>query len=77
MDIETMHNLQGQTAVIIGGARDLGYDMAEILAAAGCEIALSSRDLARAEMAAEKLRAAHNCEVLAGVLDICDHAQVA
>ena len=77
MDIETMHNLQGQTAVIIGGARDLGYDMAEILAAAGCEIALSSRDLARAEMAAEKLRAAHNCEVLAGALDICDHAQVA
>ena len=77
MDIETMYNLQGQTAVIIGGARDLGYDMAEILAAAGCEIALSSRDLARAEMAAEKLRAAHNCEVLAGALDICDHAQVA
>ncbi|MEE3258578.1 MAG: SDR family oxidoreductase [Candidatus Latescibacterota bacterium] len=65
MDIETMYNLQGQTAVIIGGARDLGYDMAEILAAAGCE------------MAAEKLRAAHNCEVLAGALDICDHAQVA
>ena len=41
-----MHNLQGQTAVIIGGARDLGYDMAEILAAAGSEIALSSRELA-------------------------------
>ena len=54
MDIETMYNLQGQTAVIIGGARDLGYDMAEILAAAGCAIALSSRDLARAEAAAEK-----------------------
>ena len=34
MDIEMMYNLQGQTAVIIGGARDLGYDMAEILSPA-------------------------------------------
>ena len=76
MDIETMYNLQGQTAVIIGGARDLGYDMAEILAAAGCAIALSSRDLARAEAAAEKLRTTHKCEVLSAALDICDHAQV-
>ena len=35
MSIEAMHNLRCRTAVVIGGARDLGYDIAEILASAG------------------------------------------
>lgn len=73
---ESMHDLQGQTAVIIGGARDLGYDMADILATAGCDIALTSRDLSRAEAAADALRSTHDREVLAAALDICDHIQV-
>ena len=76
MHPETMFDLNGQTAVIIGGARDLGYDMADILAAAGCDIAITSRDVANAETAADKLRATHECEVLAAALDICDHDQV-
>ena len=71
-----MFDLNGQTAVVIGGARDLGYDMADILAAAGCDIALTSRDAAKAEAAAEKLRAAHGCDVLSATLDICNYAQV-
>ena len=76
MTIEKMFDLSGQTAVIIGGARDLGYDMADILAAAGCDIALTSRDVTKAETAADKLRTAHGREILAAALDICDHAQV-
>ncbi len=56
---ETMFDLNGQTAVVIGGARDLGYDMADILAAAGCDIALTSRDATQAETAADTLRATH------------------
>ena len=76
MTIEKMFDLSGQTAVIIGGARDLGYDMSDILAAAGCDIALTSRDVTKAEAAADKLRTAHGREILAAALDICDHAQV-
>ena len=77
MDIETMYNLQGQTAVIIGGARDLGYDIAEILASAGCDLALTSRNQQRAEAAAERLRDEYGCRVEGAALDICDPAQVA
>ena len=76
MQPETMFDLNGQTAVVIGGARDLGYDMADILAAAGCDIALTSRNATKAEAAAEKLRAAHGCDVLSAALDVCNHAQV-
>lgn len=75
--MEEMHNLRGKTAVVIGGARDLGYDMAEVLAAAGCDVALTSRDLQRADAAATRLRSTCDCEVLAAALDIRDHAQVA
>ena len=58
MSIKAMHDLRGRMAVVIGGARDLGYDMAELLAAAGCGLALTSRGLERAAAAAERLRRA-------------------
>ena len=77
MSIETMHDLRGRTAVVIGGARDLGYDIAEILAAAGCDLALTSRDLERAEVAAKRLRGDYGHQVESAALDICDPDQVA
>ena len=77
MSIEAMHNLRCRTAVVIGGARDLGYDIAEILASAGCDLALTSRNQQRAEAAAERLRDEYGCRVEGAALDICDPAQVA
>ena len=77
MSIEAMHDLRGRMAVVIGGARDLGYDMAEILAAAGCDLALTSRDVERAEAAAERLRSEYGRQVESAALDICDPDQVA
>ena len=74
MDIEMMYNLQSQTAVIIGGARDLGYDMLDILAQAGCAVALTSRTLQNAQATAQKIQAAYNCDVLPAQLDVTDHA---
>ncbi|MBC2669796.1 SDR family NAD(P)-dependent oxidoreductase [Novosphingobium piscinae] len=35
--------LQGKKAIVIGGARGIGYAVAEILAREGCDIALSAR----------------------------------
>ena len=37
-----LFDLTGQVAVVIGGARDLGRDMAESLADAGCHLAITS-----------------------------------
>ena len=76
MDFSKMYNLEGQVAVVVGGARDLGFDMAAILADAGCDLVITSRSRQRAVEAAAKLGAQYGREVLADELDICDHARV-
>jgi NAD(P)-dependent dehydrogenase (short-subunit alcohol dehydrogenase family) len=69
-------DLTGKLAVIIGGARDLGYDMAEALAEAGCNLAITSRSMESAEAAAEKLRSGSGVEVMPELLDIRDTRQI-
>ena len=69
-------NLTGKLAVIIGGARDLGYDMAEALAEAGSDLAITSRSIEGAEAAAEKLRSGFGVEVRPEELDIRDTKQI-
>jgi NAD(P)-dependent dehydrogenase (short-subunit alcohol dehydrogenase family) len=76
MTIPEMLNLSGQVAVVTGGARHLGYDMADVLAEAGCDLVITSRQLAPAEAAATKLRAQHRRDVLPLALDVSDPAQV-
>jgi NAD(P)-dependent dehydrogenase (short-subunit alcohol dehydrogenase family) len=68
--------MDGKVAVIAGGARHLGFDMAEILAEAGCHLAITSRTLESAETAAEKLRKQHGCEVMATALDVRRYEEV-
>ena len=58
-----LFDLTGQVAVIIGGARDLGRDMAESLADAGCHLAITSRQEASAQATAEHLKKTYGCEV--------------
>jgi len=77
MTIQEMFSLHGRVAVVTGGARDLGFDMAEILAEAGCRLVITSRSRRRAEAAAEKLKAQFDVDLLALDLDVREHAQVA
>jgi len=74
--IKEMFDLSDQVAVITGGARHFGYDMADVLAEAGCDVVITSRQLAHAEAAAEKLRARHKRDVLPLGVDVTDSAQV-
>lgn len=76
MTLTEMFNLRGQVAVITGGARHLGYDMADVLAEAGCDVVITSRQLAHSEAAAEKLRATRAREVLPLALDVSESVQV-
>ncbi len=71
-----MFRLEGKVAVVAGGSRHLGFDMAEILAEAGCDLAITSRKAKNAEEAAGKLREKHGREVLSQSLDVRDFAQV-
>ena len=68
--------IAGKTAVVIGGTRDLGFDMAEALAEAGCNLAITSRSPEKAEASAVKLRSGFGVEVLSAGLDIRDHQKV-
>jgi NAD(P)-dependent dehydrogenase (short-subunit alcohol dehydrogenase family) len=68
--------LDGQVAVITGGASGLGFDVADVLAAAGCQIVLTSRVRARAEKSAAVLRHRHGIEVLALPLELAEFRSI-
>jgi NAD(P)-dependent dehydrogenase (short-subunit alcohol dehydrogenase family) len=75
-EIAELFNLKGRVAVITGGAGNLGLDAASVLAAAGCDLAITARELARAQKAAEELRTKYPVDVLPLQLDQTSVAQV-
>ena len=75
-DIEKMFDLTGKAALITGGARNFGYEMAGVLAGAGCNVAITSRTLSHAEETAAKLKETYSVDALALELDQTDAARV-
>lgn len=71
-----LFRLEGRTALVTGGARNLGHDIAEALAEAGADVALTSRDADRAAAAARDLAAATGQTIRPYRLDVTDEAQV-
>ena len=69
-------DLKGHVAMITGGARSLGYDAACILAAAGADLIITSRDVANAESTAKKIQAMYDVDVLPLSLDQTEYEQV-
>ena len=76
MTVAEMFNLKGKVAVVTGGARNLGYDMALALAEADADIAITSRRLDEARSSAERIRSTTNQKVLPVELDVTDEKQV-
>jgi NAD(P)-dependent dehydrogenase (short-subunit alcohol dehydrogenase family) len=68
-EINQLFDLRGKTALITGGARHLGFDAASILAAAGCDVAITSRDFESAQSSAEKIIQAYYVKALPLALD--------
>ena len=77
MTINEMFDLTGKVAVVIGGARDFGYYMDEVLAEAGCDLVITSRNRSNAEQTASKLMSKYGRDVLSRALDVTDYEQVA
>lgn len=77
MTIPEMFDLTGKVAVIIGGARDFGLHMGDVLAEAGADLVITSRTLASVQQTGEKLRAKHRREVLPLALDVTSQPQIA
>jgi NAD(P)-dependent dehydrogenase (short-subunit alcohol dehydrogenase family) len=75
-EIYQLFDLTKKVAFIVGGSRHLGYDMAEILAAARCDLVITSRDAQRAKAAAERLVDKYGIDVLPLELDHTEYEQV-
>lgn len=53
--VQELYDLTGKVALVTGGARTLGYDMALALAEAGADVAITSRTLEHALASARKI----------------------
>lgn len=76
MNIWKLFGLTGKVAIVTGGARNLGYDMAIALAEAGADVAITSRTLANAEASAKKISEATGRKILPLPLDVVYETQV-
>jgi NAD(P)-dependent dehydrogenase (short-subunit alcohol dehydrogenase family) len=76
-EIKELFDLHGKTALVTGGARHLGFDAASVLAAAGCNVAITSRDIKSAKDSAQKIEQNYKIEALPLVLDQTNFDSVA
>jgi gluconate 5-dehydrogenase len=68
--------LDGQTALVVGGNRGLGLEMAKALAEAGASIVIASRDVDRNEQAQSEIAKEFGTACAAVTCDVADPVQV-
>ncbi len=63
-------NLKGRVALITGGSRGIGFGVAQVLAAEGCDLHLASRSATDLEAARRKITDACHVDVTVHALDL-------
>jgi gluconate 5-dehydrogenase len=69
--------LDGQTALVVGGNRGLGFEIAKALAEAGASIFIAARDAKRNEESRSFIANTYGRQCAAGACDVADERQVA
>lgn len=70
------YGIKGQTVLIIGGARGIGYAAAELLAGDGCNVALADINGDAAKASAQKLAKSRGAKTTGIKVDVTDLEQV-
>ena len=73
---QELFNLTDKVALITGGARNLGFDMATAMAEVGAEIAITSRHLENAQASAQTITDDTGKRVVGFACDVADESQV-
>ena len=68
--------LEGKHALVTGGSRGIGYGVAQVLAAEGCNLHLASRSAESLNAARKRLQAACKVDVTTHACDLSDSANV-
>ncbi len=76
MELKELFSLDGEVVLITGGARNLGWDMAEALAEAGASVIITSREANKAFEAAKKLSVKYNKKTLGVAMEVTDGVSV-
>jgi NAD(P)-dependent dehydrogenase (short-subunit alcohol dehydrogenase family) len=76
MTIAEMFELKGKVAIVTGAHAWLGYDIACVLAEAGCDLIVTSRNTDRARQTAGKIGEQYKVEALGLAMDQRYHEQV-
>jgi NAD(P)-dependent dehydrogenase (short-subunit alcohol dehydrogenase family) len=76
MSVRELFDLTGKVAIVTGGGKGIGLQMAGSLAELGADIVLCARKPERCEAAAAELAAAHGVHALGLRCDVADQAEV-
>src|ERR1043166_1387911 len=75
-NIWKLFSLEHRVALVSGGARTLGYDMAEALAEAGADVVITSRSLGNAQRSAQKLSKRSGRNILPLAMDLASEESI-
>lgn len=76
MKVLEMFDLTDQVAVITGGGRGLGQQIAEVYAEMGCHLALCSRKVENCQQVADSLSRTYGIKAKGYALDVTDESRV-
>jgi NAD(P)-dependent dehydrogenase (short-subunit alcohol dehydrogenase family) len=74
--IKELFDLSGRVAMVVGGAQNLGLDMAEALAEAGADLAITSRSAEKADVVAAELSEHTGARVIGTVMSVDNETSV-